>query len=318
MPEVVSLGELLIDMFGRPAGVTLKKAGSFIPAPGGAPANAAVALARLGVEVGFIGGVGDDPFGEGLAELLRSEGVDVTYLLTIKDSPTMIALVATASPVDQDFTIYRGADTKLRPEDLDREYITSAKAFLYGSVTLSGGSREAALQAVRWAKEENVLVLYDANLRPAVWPDLKAARKGILKGLEGVDVCKVNETELELLTGTGERAEGSRRVLDQGVQLCLVTLGSEGTYFNNGRAQGHVAAFPVEAVDTTGCGDAFCAGFTAGLLEAGKTVDNLGGGELSEIVRLANAVSAISTTRTGAMAALPRRNEVDAFLLQHG
>jgi len=145
MPEVVSLGELVVDMFGRPAGVALKEVGTFMPAPGGAPANVAVALARLGVEVGFIGGVGDDPFGEGLTEVLKSEGVDITHLQAIKDSPTMVSFVASASPVEQDFTIYRGADTKLRLEDLDREYITSAKVFLYGSVTLSGGSSSGTM-----------------------------------------------------------------------------------------------------------------------------------------------------------------------------
>ena len=314
MPDVISLGEALIDFFGRPVGATLGEATSFIPAPGGAPANVAVALARLGVDVGFIGAVGDDPFGDLLIDLLRREGVDTTHLQKISDDPTMIAFVATASPLDQDFTIYRGADTKLEVEDLDRSYIASAKALLYGSVTLSGGSRDAALQAVRWANEENVLVVYDANLRPVLWTDMEAAREGILKGLEGVDVCKLNETELELLAGTGDLAEGSRRMLEKGPKLCLITLGAEGTYFNNGRSEGHVPGFSVEAVDTTGCGDAFCAGLITRLLESGEAVDSLKRSDLFEIVRFANAVSAISATRTGAMAALPRRDEVDDFL----
>ena len=253
MPDVVSLGEAVIDLFGRPVGVALKEATSFIPAPGGAPANVAVALARLGADVGFIGAVGDDSFGELLIDLLRREGVDVTHFHKISEAPTMIAFVATASPLDQDFTIYRGADTKLEAEKLDRAYIASARALLYGSVTLSGDSRDAALQAVRWANEENVLVAYDANLRPVLWPDLATAREGILKGLQGVDVCKLNETEMELLAGTRDLAEGSRRVLDEGPRLCLITLGAEGAYFNNGRAEGHVPAFSIDAVDTTGC-----------------------------------------------------------------
>lgn len=317
MPEVISLGEALIDFFGRPVGATLGEATSFIPAPGGAPANVAVALARLGVDVGFIGAVGDDPFGELLIELLRREGVDVTHFQKISEAPTMIAFVATASPLDQDFTMYRGADTKLEAEELDRSYIASARALLYGSVSLSGDSRDAALQVVRWANEEDVLVVYDANLRPVLWPNLTVAREGILKGLDGVDVCKVNETEMELLTGTTDLAEGSRRLLEKGPRLCLITLGAEGTYFNNGRSEGHVSAFSIDAVDTTGCGDAFCAGLITCLLESGKAVESLGGSELFDIVRFANAGSAISATRTGAMAALPRRDEVDDFLLQN-
>ena len=275
-----------------------------------------MALARLGADVGFIGAVGDDPFGELLIDLLRREGVDVTHFHKISEAPTMIAFVATASPLDQDFTIYRGADTKLEAEKLDRAYIASARALLYGSVTLSGDSRDAALQAVRWANEENVLVAYDANLRPVLWPDLATARQGILKGLQGVDVCKLNETEMELLAGTRDLAEGSRRVLDEGPRLCLITLGAEGAYFNNGRSEGHVPAFSIDAVDTTGCGDAFCAGLITGLLESDEAVESLGRSDFSGIVRFANAVSAISATRTGAMAALPRRDEVENFLRQ--
>ena len=314
MPEVVSFGEALIDLFGRPVGAALKDARSFIPAPGGAPANVAVALARLGVDVGFIGAVGNDPFGERLFDLMEAEGVDVTHLQKLSEAPTMIALVASASPLEQDFKIYRGADTRLEVEKLDRAYIASTKAFIYGSVTLSGDSREAALQAVRWANEEHVLVVYDANLRPALWRDLGAAREGILQGMRGVNVCKLNETEMELLAGTGDLAAGSRWVLQQGPKLCLITLGSEGTYFNNGRAQGQVAAFEVDAVDTTGCGDAFCAGLIVGLLESADEAETLGQPELHDIVCFANAVSAISATQTGAMAALPRRAEVDRFL----
>ena len=317
MPDVISLGEVLIDLFGRPVGVPLKEATSFIAAPGGAPANVAVALARLGVDVGFIGAVGDDPFGELLFDLLRGEGVDVTLLQTISDAPTMIAFVATASPVDQDFTIYRGADTKFEVRKQDRAYIGSAKALLYGSVTLSAKGRGPALKAVRWANEEGVLVFYDANLRPALWPNMKAAREGILEGLGGVDICKVNETEMELLAGTGDVAEGSRRILALGPRICLVTLGGGGTYFKSGHFQRHVPAFPIEAVDTTGCGDAFCAGLITRLLEWGGALEALGEPDLFEMVRFANAVSACSATRIGAMAALPRRDQVESFLREN-
>ena len=103
-------------------------------------------------------------------------------------------------------------------------------------------------------------------------------------------------------------------MLEKGPKLCLITRGAEGAYFNNGRSEGHVPGFSVEAVDTTGCGDAFCAGLITRLLESGEAVDSLKRSDLFEIVRFANAVSAISATRTGAMAALPRRDEVDDFL----
>ena len=315
MPSVVSLGEALIDMFAGTIGVPLKEADSFIPAPGGAPANVAVALARLGVDAGFIGRVGDDPFGLLLVELLQAEGVDITHFRQIAGHPTTLALVAASSSSEQDFIIYRGADTMLGPEDLDRSYLASAKVFLYGSVTLTATSCDAALQAVTWANEDGVLVAYDANLRPALWPSLEAARQGILEGMCGVSICKVNETELELLAGTRDPSAGSRWILDRGVKLCLVTLGSDGAYFNNGRAEGHVPAFGIREVDTTGCGDAFLAGLIAGLLETSLLLQRLDASTLFRLVRFASAAAALSAEQKGAMAGLPDRAAVDAFLI---
>ena len=314
MPSVVSLGEALIDMFASPIGVSLKEAEGFTPAPGGAPANVAVALARLRVDVGFIGRVGDDSFGHLLVELLGEEGVDTDHFVPLADNPTTLALVASSGPNEQDFIIYRGADTKLSPEDIDRSYLASAKILVYGSVTLTAASRDAARSAVAWANEDGVTVAYDANLRPALWPSLEEARRGILEGMEGASICKVNETELELLSGTSDLSAGSRWILDQGVKLCTVTLGSDGTYFNNGRAEGHVDAFKVDEVETTGCGDAFLAGLIMGLLETDYSLEELDESTLSQLVRFANAGAALSATRKGAMSALPNREEVDAFL----
>ncbi|HIQ04327.1 MAG TPA: carbohydrate kinase [Anaerolineae bacterium] len=314
MPKVICLGEAVIDLFASPVGVPLKEASSFVPSPGGAPANVAVALSRLGIEVGFIGRVGDDPFGLLLIELLQSEGVNTTYFRSVVGSPTTVAFVAASSPNEQDFILYRGADTKLRPEDLSRPYIASAEIFLYGSVTLTDASRGAALQAVSWANEDGVLVAYDANLRPALWQSLQAARYGILEGMRDVTVCKLNETELELLAGTSDLEAGSRWILNQGPRLCLITLGPRGAYFNNGRAEGYVPAFSVKAVDSTGCGDAFFAGLVFGILETGLPPEALDESTLRHLVHFANAAGALTATRQGAMAALPTRMEVESFL----
>ena len=316
MSRVVCLGEALIDLFATPAGVPLKEANSFVPAPGGAPANVAVALARLGIDVGFIGRVGNDPFGLLLIELLQSEGVDTTHFRPVAGSPTTLAFVAASSPNEQDFILYRGADTKLGSADLSRSYIASAEIFLYGSVTLTDASRDAALQAVTWANEDGVLVAYDANLRPALWQSLPAARQGILEGMRGVTVCKLNETELELLTGTRDLMAGSRWILDEGPRLCLITLGPRGAYFNNGRAEGYVPAFSVKVVDSTGCGDAFLAGLVFGILEMGLPPEALDEPALRDLVRFANAAGALTATRQGAMAALPTQAEVEFFLTE--
>lgn len=314
VPQVVCLGEALIDLFGSPSGVPLKQAACFIPAPGGAPANVAVGLARLGASSGMVGRVGDDPFGHSLIELLQSEGVDTLHLRATGVTHTTLAFVAAASPTEQGFFICRGADATLRPEDLDRSYLASARVLVYGSVTLSAGSRSAARQAVDWAVQDRVLVVYDANLRPVLWPDLDAARQGILEGVGGASVCKLNERELELLTGSSDPEQGSRRILGLGPSLCVVTLGKDGSYFNNGRVQGHVPAFEVEVVDSTGCGDAFLAGLVLGLLESAAPPDCLDEAALQRMLILGNASGALTATQRGAMTALPTRKAVESFI----
>ncbi len=307
-----------MDLFAQPAGVPLKEAGSFIPAPGGSSANVAVALARLGLEVGFIGLVGDDPFGLLFTDLLRAEGVDIAHFHRLAGSSTAIALVASDSPNDQDFIVHRGAAAQLGLADLNRAYITSAEILVCGSMTLSEAGQGPALRAaVTWANEEGVLVAYDANLRPMLWESLDAARKGILAGMRGVSICKVNKIELELLAGTKDLATGSRWILSQGPRLCLVTLGRDGAYFNNGRTEGHVPGFKADEVDSTGCGDAFLAGAIFGFLEARLSLEDLDELSLYRLVRFANAAGALTAAGSGAMAALPRRTAVERLLSEH-
>lgn len=314
MPDVISLGEALFDLFAGPPGTTLGAAQTFTPEPGGAPANVAIGVARLGVDAGFVGRVGADPFGARLLELLRREGVDTAHCAPVAGGRTTIALVAASSPVDQDFVLFRGADVLLRPEHLDRSYLAGARIFTYGSVTLSAGGRDAALQAARWARQDGALVAFDANYRPAVWPGQPAARDAIMPALRGADVAKLNRAELRLLAGTGDLRAGCRRLLDLGVGLCLITGGADGAWFDDGRTAGHVPGFAAEVVDTTGCGDAFLAAFLAGLAAEERRLPELGQGALRRLVQAANAAGALNAGRRGAIPGLPARAAIDALL----
>ena len=314
-PTVLSLGEIVVDLFG-PTGSSLQAADRFTPAPGGAPANVAVALARLGVPTGFVGAVGNDPFGHGLIDRLKGEGVDTTRVQFLDDVPTTLAVVASPTPTQQEFILYRGADAQLTLTAADRSYFATTQLLVYGSVTLSAACREAAAQAIDWIKDGGGLVVFDANLRPALWSDLDVARDGTLRGVDTADVCKVNETELDLLSGGKDIEAGSRWLLDRGVQLVLVTLGARGTYFDNGRSSGWVPAFPINALDTTGSGDAFLAATIAGVLDTSLDLARLDEGALANIVRFANAAGALNATSLGAMTSLPTRDAVLAFLEQ--
>ncbi|HAL60956.1 MAG TPA: carbohydrate kinase [Chloroflexi bacterium] len=316
MVDVICLGEALIDIF-APVGMSLKEAEIFRRAPGGAPANVAAALAKLCVSVGFIGKVGEDPFGHLLAETLAGVGVDISLMRFEPEARTTLAWVAQPDVNRSEFIFYRhpGADMLLRADEIDADYVTQARIFHYGSISLiADPSRTATFYALEVAKEAGALISYDPNWRPFLWRGLDHARQGILEGLTYADLVKVNETELEFMTGHADIDAGSQWLLERDVRLVVVTRGPEGSYFNDGRAKGFVTAFRVDTVDATGCGDGFVAGLLASLLERGYDLEGLTGPDLRAILQFANAVGALTATRKGVIPALPTREAVRAFL----
>ena len=314
MPEVISLGEALFLLFASPPGATLGTARGFIPMPGGARLHAAIGLARLGIDVGFVGRVGDDSFGGRLRDLLRQEGVDTSHYLPVSSIRTTVALLATSSRVKRDSILFRGADASLRMEHVDRTYLSGARVLTCGSMTLSARGRDAALQAMRWAREDGVLVAFDANYQPAPWSGPAAARDAIVDALRYADVAKLNQSELRLLCGTDDPREGCRLMLDLGVKLCLITLGADGAWFDDGRVSGSVAGFTADLVDTTGCGDAFLAAFIAGLVTGRQRPEDLDEPALRALVEAANAAGACNAAHLGGIVGLPTRSEIAAVL----
>lgn len=317
MLDLVSMGEALIDFLTDRPGVTLTQARAFTWAPGGAPANVAVAAARLGLKTAFLGKVGRDPFGVYLRDCLESNGVDVSQLQFSRRARTALAFVALPTPDKPQFTFFRhpSADMLLRPDELNLEMLRSTQAFHFGSITLiSDPSRSATLEAAKAAREGGALISFDPNYRPALWPP-EVARKCILSALSLCDLLKLNEEEVAMLTGTTDLVAGARELLAKGPKVCLVTMGAEGSLFVTPRSDGHVPAPTVRTVDATGCGDAFTAAAIRGVLETGE-VGSLGPLDLEEILRYANAVGALTATKKGGIPALPTSAQVDAFLAE--
>jgi fructokinase len=202
----------------------------------------------------------------------------------------------------------------LSPDELPRTYIAGADLLVYGSVTLASESREATMAASRWAREAGKHVVFDVNLRPALWPDLDTARQRILESVALANIIKLNETELEFLTGSSDPALGSRCLLQHDVDLCCVSLGARGAYFNNGSAEGHVPAYHVEIRDTTGSGDAFVAGLAFQLHKLDHGLADLDAGTLAALIKFANACGALAATSLGAMSAAPTLDAVEQLL----
>ncbi len=318
MFDVIACGELLIDFVSTETGVTLAEAPAFKKAAGGAPANVAVGVARLGYRAGFLGQVGEDDFGHFLADTLSAAGVDTAGLRFSPEARTALAFVSLRADGERSFMFYRhpSADMLWRPEDVDAAYAASARIFHYGSISLIGEpSRSATLAALNLAREAGALISYDPNLRLALWSSAAAAREGILAGWQHADLAKISEEELTFLTGETDLAAGARALWHDGLKLLVVTCGAGGCEYFTRAGHGHVAGFPVSVVDTTGAGDGFVAGLLSGLLDHGVQWDD---DTLQHALRLGCAVGALACTERGAIPALPTRAAVDAFLARRG
>ncbi len=315
MPDVVCLGEMLIDFVSTVSGTTLEDAPAFKKAPGGAPANVAVGLSRLGLKATFMGKVGDDPFGHFLADTLAASGVDVGPVRFSKEARTALAFVSLRADGEREFTFYRhpSADMLWTPDEVDAKVIHSAKLLHFGSISLiSEPSRGATLRAVDLAHEAGLLVSYDPNLRPALWGGPAEAKAGIMLGWPRAHIIKISEDEAQYLTGESDLIRAGRSLWHDRLKLMTITLGCNGCIYLTSRFEGMVAGITVETVDTTGAGDGFLAGLLRGLLEDPNALDDEP--RLREVCRFANIVGALTTTERGAIPALPDLARVKGFL----
>lgn len=320
MPKALCIGELLIDFVSTTFDVTLAEAPGFVKAAGGATANVAVGLAKLGVDSGFIGKIGDEPFGDFLRKTLEQSRVDTVHLISETDRRTTLAFVATRSDGAKDILFYRnpGADTLLRPDEIDKAYVQSAEVFHYGSCSLSHQPvRDATVRAIQYAKDAGAFISYDPNLRLIMWDAPEDAKHWIWEVMPYANVVKAADEEWEFITDTPKLEEGSKRILETGVELVIVTLGEHGCYYNNGSYQGYVDGFKVEVVDPLGAGDGFVAAMLTQIMRSSRGVGKLpelDDNQLRGIMRYANAAGALTTQKIGVIPALPTPSEIEAFL----
>lgn len=315
MAAVICLGELLIDFVPTVTGTGLLDAPAFVKAPGGAPGNVAVGLARLGVSSAFLGKVGDDAFGHFLAKTLAETGVDVRLLHFSTEARTALAFVSLRADGEREFMFYRhpSADMLLTVQEVDVVAIQQAKLLHFGSISLiSEPSRSATLHALATARAAGCLVSYDPNLRLPLWPDAEAAQQGLRLGLEQAHVVKISDEECTFLTGLNDVEQACQALWHDGLKLIVATCGRAGCVYYTPSFTGVVAGFPVATVDATGAGDGFVAGLLQGILADPAVIEHAA--DLRRLCRFANAAGALTTTQRGAIPALPDRRQVQAFL----
>ncbi len=315
MADILCFGDLLIDFVPTESGLNFADLPTFKPAPGGAAANVAVGLARLGIESAFMGKVGDEAFGHLLVDTLRREGVDVAPMRMDKRARTALAFVTLTKDGERDFMFYRhpSADMLFTPDEVDGDAIEHAKIFHFDSISLAAEQpRETALFAADHASKAKKLISYDVNLRLPLWDSEAAAKEGIREGLKRADIIKLSDDELAFMTGGTSPNDIRRELWHDKLKLAVLSLGRQGCIAMTERGEQLVPSLPVNAVDTTGAGDGFVAGLLSGLVE---TPDMLGDDKaLYEHCRFANAVGALTTTARGAIPSLPKRDQVEALL----
>mgnify|MGYP004673067339 CR=1 FL=1 len=312
MYDIVALGELLIDF--ACTGVDAAGYPSMEAHPGGAPANFLAAAAAAGGKTALLAKVGQDAFGDLLLRTLREAGIETRGVIRDAEVFTTLAFVTLDGHGERSFSFARkpGADTQLRFEELELYLIDSARAFHFGTLSLTDEpARSATYRAAAHAKVRGKLITFDPNLRPPLWRSMDEARTQMLWGLTQADVVKISDNEVEFLFGCTPE-EGARRLLEEyGVRLAFVTCGAEGCWFANPRASGHVDGLRgLDVVDTTGAGDIFGGSAIQRLLGTGKAPEKLEEPELRRIAEYATRVAGLSTTRRGGISSIPKRGEV--------
>ncbi|KAL6548579.1 Fructokinase-2 [Orobanche gracilis] len=313
---IVSFGEMLIDFVPTVSGVSLAEAPGFLKAPGGAPANVAIAVARLGGKSAFVGKLGDDEFGHMLAGILKENGVSADGVNFDKGARTALAFVTLRADGEREFMFYRNpsADMLLTPAELNLGLIRSAKVFHYGSISLIvEPCRSAHLKAMEEAKAAGALLSYDPNLRLPLWPSAEYAKEQIMSIWDKADVIKVSDVELEFLTGSNKIDDESALSLwHPNLQLLLVTLGEKGCRYYTTNFRGSIGGYHVKTVDTTGAGDSFVGALLGKIVDDRAIIHDEG--RLKEVLKYACACGAITTTKKGAIPALPTHSEVLTIL----
>lgn len=314
--KIVSIGEILIDLTQKvfdENGVPVYAAN-----PGGAPANVAVAASLMGADSAFIGKAGNDALGKMLKDTLISKNVDVSGLKIEDKLNTTLALVSVDEKGDRSFSFYRDktADVSLTKEDVPQELIQNADILHFGSVSLTDEpSASATAFAVESASKLGKVISYDPNFRPLLWKDKSIAISKMKSLLKFVDIIKVSEEELELLSGKSDLNDGADELIKQGISFVIVTLGEKGAFYKTQNYSGSQKAFAGKVADTNGAGDTFFGTFLSQTKDFGELLKNKD--KAGEYIKFACAAAGLSVTRSGAIPAMPMREETSEFMKKY-
>lgn len=316
MFDITTVGEILIDL--TQTGISDKGIPIYTANPGGAPANVAVAASKLGAKTAFIGKVGNDSFGRFLCDTLQKYNVSTDGVITDKSANTTLAVVSVNENGERSFAFYRknSADTLLSENEIIDLQLRNTHILHFGSVSLTAEpSRTATISAVKRAKSFGALISYDPNYRESLWSSLDEAVEQMKKPLDLVDILKVSDEELPLISGKTDVEDGAKYLCDKyNIKLVLVTLGAKGAYYRFKDCAGIVDGVSVTVADTNGAGDTFFGAFLSRMVYMEKyNPSDLTEDEIKDMLAFSNNAAAITTSRSGAIPAMPTIGEIDSL-----
>lgn len=299
-PDIICLGEPLVEFNEQPDG-------TFLRGFGGDTMNCAIAAARQGARVGFLTRIGADAFGDGLQALWRDEGLDTTHVTRDPAAPTGIYFV-THGPDGHAFTYRRAGSAScfMTPDWLTADYLAGAKILHVSGISqaISNHAADTVFAAIDAVRAAGGLVSYDTNLRLSLWP-VDRARAVIHAAMTRCQIALPGLDDAEHLTGLTDPDAIVDFYLKLGAEVVALTLGARGTLVATPGERQMIAARKVSPVDATGAGDTFDGAFLAELARGQSPFD---------AAAYANAAAALSTQGYGAVAPMPRRDAVEAFL----
>jgi fructokinase len=322
MNRIISFGEALIDF--SPAVQAQDDAPRlFAQHAGGAPANVAVAVARLGGSAEFIGMLGSDMFGDFLLRSLRDAGVGTRYVQRTEQAPTALAFVALDAQGERSFSFYRppAADLLFRDTDLPDSAFQDAGFFHVCSNSMTEAAiAQTTFSTMQRARDAGVLLSFDMNLRPALWPRDSDPMPRLWRALRLADIVKLSREEFDVLAGSGGGEAGVLRHLSQAkCRLLVITDGARPLRWYTSVSGGTLDSFSVTTVDSTAAGDAFTGGLlfamaTLGIDRESLTAFTADADALYRVLRFASACGAWAATQPGAFSAMPTRDDVERLI----
>lgn len=315
MKKLLAIGEALIDMIPSNTG-RIMDVNNFTPKVGGAPLNVCGAYTKLGGSSNIITMLGKDPFVDKIVNELIGFGINTDYVKRTNAANTSLAFVALDENANREFSFYRnmGADMLMSEDDVDKNWFMDAYALHFCSVSLGDfPMRRAHNKAIKYAKENGLIVSFDPNVRLPLFDDHEYLKNVIHEYIQYADILKISDEEVEFIFGNKDIEENLDYLFDQGVKLLVYTSGKDGAVAYTKNVVAHSKGIKVNAVDTTGAGDGFIGCLLYQMAKENvdlEQINILTEEQLKTYLDLSNKFCSISVTKEGAIASYPTTEEL--------